>query len=112
MTAPDGTFIQFACAANQTDSNNLFAKHLLKNIAGKNEDIIDVFEVIVDDVYEESKKRQRPLSMNGLSDYRPVYLNQVKSCTYRVKLEFFIYLLNYSFPKELLVRKYFDSHLF
>jgi hypothetical protein len=92
MRAPNGTLIQFACAANQTVSNDLFTKHLLKNITKKNENITDVFEAIVNDVYEESRKSQQPQSMNGLLAYPPVYLNAVKSCTYRVKLKLFIYL--------------------
>jgi hypothetical protein len=75
MNAPPGTFIQFACAANQTVTNDLFTKHLLKNIAQENVDINDLFHRIADDVYRESNKRQRPLSMNGLHKHKQVYLN-------------------------------------
>jgi hypothetical protein len=79
-----GTFIQFACAPNQmvsddltTDSDNLFTKYLLKNIAQENIDVTDVFRRIVEGVSEGSNKKQQPLSMNGLDQHQPVYLNHV-----------------------------------
>ncbi len=75
MKTSDGAFIQFACAANQTVSNDLFTKHLLKNIAQENVDISDIFRRIADDVYRESNKKQRPWSMNGLLRHQQVYLN-------------------------------------
>ncbi|CAF1101778.1 unnamed protein product [Adineta steineri] len=81
---PPGVFIQFGCAADQMASdnyrindNNLYGKHLLKNIAQENVDIIDVFQRIMVDVSQESNKSQQPLSMNGLNQHQPVYLNQV-----------------------------------
>ena len=77
MKPPSRTFIQFACAANQTVTNDLFTKHLLRNIAQENVNITDIFQRIANDVYQESKNRQRPLSMNGLSRHEQVYLNEV-----------------------------------
>jgi hypothetical protein len=77
MEASDGTFIQFACAANQTVSNDLFTKHLLENIAQENVNVSDIFRRIADDVYRESNKRQRPWSMNRLSRHEQIYLNYI-----------------------------------
>jgi hypothetical protein len=75
IDAPAGSFIQFACDANQTANDDLFIKHLLKNIAQENVDIIDLFGRIADDVYRESNTRQRPLSMIGVHEHKQVYLN-------------------------------------
>jgi hypothetical protein len=75
MNAPAGTFIQFACAANQTVSNDLFTKHLLKNIAQENVDVSSIFEDITNKVYHESNRQQRPFFRNGLHQHRQVYLN-------------------------------------
>lgn len=79
-----GVFIQFSCGANQTteniaenNRNCLFTKHLLKNIAMENTDVSDIFSRISNDVFRESKQKQRPLSMNGLNQKRKVYLNEV-----------------------------------
>ncbi|CAF1987075.1 unnamed protein product [Rotaria magnacalcarata] len=83
---PSGTFIQFACAANQTidDSgekqrNSLFSKHLIRNIARKNINVTDVFRDIAKNVYLESNSVQKPLSMNGLGQHDGVFLNAVSS---------------------------------
>jgi hypothetical protein len=75
MKAPNGAFIQFACGANQTVNNDLFFKHLLKNIAEENVSATDIFRRIADDVYQESNKRQRPLSITGLHQHLEVYIN-------------------------------------
>ncbi len=75
MEASDRTFIQFACGANQTVNNDLFFKHLLKNIAEENVPATDIFRRVADDVYRESNRRQRPLSMTGLHQQMEVYIN-------------------------------------
>ncbi|CAM4930550.1 unnamed protein product [Rotaria socialis] len=79
-----GSFIQFACDANQTvddsgerDRNCLFTKHLLDNIGRKNVDVADIFLDISKNVYHESNRSQKPLSMNGLDRYGRVFLNEV-----------------------------------
>ena len=84
MTPTNGTWIQFSCDANstidgdaRTNHTNLFTKHLLKHIDQKNIDVRDVFRSIVDGVYQESNRRQRPLTMDGLSRTQQVYLNYV-----------------------------------
>jgi RAB protein geranylgeranyltransferase component A len=89
MTAPPGTFIQFSSSVNETTDDELFIKHSLKNIAEKNKDVREVFRRIADDVFLERHQRQRPLSINGLSEHEPIYLNQVEICTYRVYNCFF-----------------------
>jgi hypothetical protein len=71
----NGSFIQFACAANQTVRNDLFTKHLLRNITQANVNIPDMFRRIGEDVFQESGKKQRPWSVNGLSRHEPIYLN-------------------------------------
>ncbi|CAF4994493.1 unnamed protein product, partial [Rotaria sp. Silwood1] len=72
-----GAFIQFACAANEGVHNNLFTKHLLKNITQENTDISELFRWIAADVQRESHNKQRPLSINGLRHHQDVYLNEV-----------------------------------
>jgi len=81
---PVGTFVQFACGANQTasdgletDRNGLFTKHLLKHIANPNEDIIQIFRGTAADVFEESNRKQKPLGMDGLLRRGHIYLNEV-----------------------------------
>jgi len=75
METSNGVFIQFSCAANQTANNDLFTKHLLKNIAQENVDVRDIFGDIAGKVYRESNQRQKPLSMNGLGQQNQFYLN-------------------------------------
>jgi hypothetical protein len=75
MEASNGVFIQFSCAANQAVNNDLFTKHLLKNIAQENIDVRDIFGDIADKVYRESNQQQKPLSMNGLGQHNQFYLN-------------------------------------
>jgi predicted nucleotide-binding protein (sugar kinase/HSP70/actin superfamily) len=61
----------------RTDANNLYSKYLLKTIAQENIDVIEVLQRIVTDVLKETNKNQQPLSMNGLRQHQPVYLNHV-----------------------------------
>jgi hypothetical protein len=82
MTPPHGAVIQFNCDVNETveyssnaEGNNLFTKHLMKSIGRKNVDIRDIFQSVVDGVYEKSNRKQRPLTMNALPQDRQVYLN-------------------------------------
>jgi hypothetical protein len=89
---PDGTFIQFSCAANETADDDLFIKHLLENIAEKNVGVTDIFRRIADNVCLERYKRHRPLCIDGLSKYGDICLNQVTNSTYRMKMKFFIRL--------------------
>ena len=91
-----GVFIQFSCAANQTvrnieeaDDHCLFTKHLLRNIDEENVEITDIFQGIVGDVYRESNLAQKPLSINGLQDIEPVYLNEVEESTYMMIIKLF-----------------------
>jgi hypothetical protein len=75
MKPPKGAFIQFSCAANQAMNNDLFVKHLLENIAQGNVEMNEVFQDIINKVYRDSNRQQRPLSMNGLQKDQRVYLN-------------------------------------
>ncbi|CAF1324350.1 unnamed protein product [Adineta ricciae] len=84
VNAPAGTFIQFACGASktasdglETDRNGLFTKHLLKHIITPNEDIVQIFQGVAGDVYEESSGRQIPLSINGLLKKGHVHLSDL-----------------------------------
>lgn len=86
MDAPAGTFIQFACAANQTandglptERNGLFTKHLLNHMENSNEDIVQIFQDVAADVYEESKHQQSPISMNGIRRRGRIYLKDVSN---------------------------------
>lgn len=84
MTVPPETFIQFSCSANETSNDNLFMKHLLENISRKNVNLIDVFNKITENVYLERHRRQRPWSINGLSDHKPIYFNRVVRSMYKI----------------------------
>ncbi|UJR11542.1 hypothetical protein I4U23_015722 [Adineta vaga] len=77
MSPPDETFIQFACAASETSSQNLFTKHLLRNIRQENVPITEIFQQIVHDVSRKSHGMQNPLTMNGLRQHHQLYLNEM-----------------------------------
>jgi hypothetical protein len=86
MKPPPGAFIQFACVADQTAKNisetgrnSMFTKHLLGCITQENTHIADIFQHIVDDVYQESGRKQKPSFMNRLHQHQQVYLNAVAS---------------------------------
>ena len=90
-------FIQFSCAAKQTarsvvhsSCDGLFMKHLLRNIAKENVNIIDVFRTIVCDVYRESNLEQRPVFINGLPERQRICLNEVSRSMYRMIRNFFV----------------------
>ena len=99
MEASNGSLIQFATAANQTVTNDIFAQRLLKNITEENVDVGDLFRRIADDVYAESNRRQRPFSTNGLRQHQQVYLNSK-------------YLLcqNVVFEKKFLTQHFITGH--
>ena len=78
----DRTLIQFSCVANKIANDDLFAKYLLANIGQKHTDITDVFRHIASQVALERRRKQYPLSLNGLSDSQDVYINYVSECTY------------------------------
>lgn len=83
VAPPAGTFVQFACDADQTasdgletDRNGLFTKHLIKHIANSNEDIVQMFQGVAYDVFHESKKAQMPLQINKLLRPGRIYLKE------------------------------------
>ena len=79
INVPDGTFLQFACAANQTSIDDLFFRHLSKNLPEEDVEITEMFNRISKDVNEESKGKQQPLSINGLTKNKQIYLNPLKA---------------------------------
>jgi hypothetical protein len=111
MKPPSRTFIQFACAANQTVTNDLFTKHLLRHIAQENVNITDIFQRIANDVSQESKNKQRPLSMNGLSRHEQVYLNEVivpiVGNLNRIYIKYLALASNESYYQKQIMRIYF-----
>ncbi|CAF3297867.1 unnamed protein product [Rotaria sp. Silwood2] len=72
------TFVQFACSVDETIDDDLFFKHLLRNIDRQNIHVTDRFRDIIEDVYHRRRRKQRPFFQDGLSDANPVYLNQVE----------------------------------
>lgn len=76
------TFVQFACSAKETVDDDLFFKHLLRNLNRENVPISTVFQDIAEDVYDERGSEQK-LYQDGLSNVNSVYLNEVKQerCT-------------------------------
>ena len=71
--------IQFSCAANETNSDYLFAECLLKTITQKDTPVADIFRKITTDVYQ---KRYEPFLVEGLSQYGHIFLDQVINRTY------------------------------
>ncbi|CAF1402431.1 unnamed protein product [Adineta ricciae] len=71
------TLIQLSCAANKTSRDDLFSKKLLKHIAKENIDVRDLFQLITNDVLTESNQMQEPLTINGIKQHEPVYLNKM-----------------------------------
>lgn len=83
MNSPINTFITFACDENQrgsdnreTDRNSLYTNSLLKYVNKKNVDIGELLLQIADEVRRTSREKQQPILMNGLREYRNVYLNE------------------------------------
>jgi hypothetical protein len=81
-------FIQFSGAVHQAAISpqeavrcSLFTKHLVSMIKRKF-NIADLFQRISDSVYQESKYRQKPVSMNGLNELSKDFLIKVISGTY------------------------------
>lgn len=79
MNVQSGVFVQFSCAAGQTTADDLFFKHLLKNIAQENVELTEMFNRVSNDVSRESNNKQRPLSINGLPKTKQIILNPIKS---------------------------------
>lgn len=79
MNAPDGrkVFIQFSYAANETTNDDLFNKHLLRNIDRANVHISNVFRDIAEDVYRKRRRQLETYSTSTLPENQPVYLNEV-----------------------------------
>ncbi|CAF1418384.1 unnamed protein product [Adineta ricciae] len=69
--------IQLSCAANKTSRDDLFSKKLLKHVAKENIDVRDLFQLITNDVLTQSNQMQEPLTINGIRQHEPVYLNKV-----------------------------------
>ena len=55
----------------------MFNQELLKQIGEENIDVRDLFKSITDNVYRNSNRRQRPLSIDGLPKGEAIYLNEV-----------------------------------
>lgn len=105
MPAHRGAFIQFACSAGETVNDDLFIRHLLRNIAQENLPVTALFQQIADKVYSQRNDTQRPLSIDGLSNGRSIYLNKVNTCTYTITARSSICLfknLGFQFLKEYL----------
>lgn len=75
MIAPQGTLIQFSCAANQASNDDCFAKHFLENITQEYVEINIILQDISNTVYHNNNNQRRPWSMNNLQSDRHVYFN-------------------------------------
>ena len=73
LNGPDGALIQYS---SSTDHHNLFTKSLLENIAENDIHVADMFRKVAAMVWRESDGTQRPVTMNKLEQFRPVYLNE------------------------------------
>lgn len=70
-------FILFACPVDKTINDNVFSKHLLRNIGRENVRITDVLHGIGEDVYYNRRRRLRPYFTSELLDDQPIYLSEV-----------------------------------
>ena len=75
MVAPQGTLIQFSCAANQASNDDCFTKHLFEKITQENVEINAILQDISNTVYRNNNNQQRPWSMNNLQTDRQFYFN-------------------------------------
>lgn len=85
MKAPRRTIIQYACAIQETvsdnngiDSKQLFHKHLLENIKQPNLDIFDLLTFTNNAVKRDSQGRQCPVTIREENDYPEVIINEHK----------------------------------
>jgi hypothetical protein len=87
MRKHSGAFIQFACSANETTDDDLFIKHLLKNIGRENVHVTKVFQDIREDISQQRYSRQEPFFQDGLEKADLISLNQVelKTRMYKIK---------------------------
>ncbi|UJR32717.1 hypothetical protein I4U23_020176 [Adineta vaga] len=74
MEAPYNTLIQFACASNRTTTNNLYFKHLVKNITEPDVKLVDIFKNVREDVSEETYKTQKPFTTYEWNEDDEIYL--------------------------------------
>ncbi|UJR32716.1 hypothetical protein I4U23_020175 [Adineta vaga] len=77
MKASDKTLIQYACAANKTNPNNLYMECLLRNIVEENVNIVDIIQRITDEVTIESDERQRPFITHRLRANAEIFFNEI-----------------------------------
>lgn len=70
--------IQFSCAANKKTNDDLFNKHLLRNIDRGNVSIDKLFQNIGENVYRQRRRQLRPYFTSGLAEDEPIYLNEVE----------------------------------
>ncbi|UJR16626.1 hypothetical protein I4U23_003526 [Adineta vaga] len=82
INLPGETIIQFACDFDQTSNdiisnerNTLYTKALLQHTTREFVHVNDIFKSIENDVYQQSNRQQRPVSVNRLSEGLQVFLN-------------------------------------
>ena len=79
-----GTLIQFSGTTNRTVEdlrkdcrNTLFTAELLTRICKENMCAIEIFQEMVNNVYNKSDHQQKPLCMNGCPKEWKIFLNEV-----------------------------------
>lgn len=77
MQPVPSAFIQFSAGDGQAARDELFTKHLLKNLTREHTDVRKLFQGISDAVYQESGGQQKPLAIDGLEPGKPVYLFEI-----------------------------------
>jgi hypothetical protein len=87
MAKHSRAFIQFACSANETVDDDLFIKHLLRNIERENVPVTKIFQDIREDISHKRHSKQLPFFEDGLTTADLICLNQVKVTrrTYKIK---------------------------
>jgi hypothetical protein len=72
------TFVQFACPVNETADDDLFFKHLIRNIDRQNIPIAKVFYDIAENVHQQRHGTRKPFHPAELQNDISVYLNLVE----------------------------------
>lgn len=88
---PDGVLIQYSSSTDRisnvttnTGRHSLFTKYLLENIIESDVHVADMLRKVTTIVWRQTDGTQRPVMMNKLEQFRPVYLNEEKFSEYYV----------------------------
>lgn len=93
VTSLPEALIQLMCTASEKvridearSQNDIFHKHLIKNIS-RSDDIVTILQDIITDVHQESRGVQQTLLMHGLCSRRKIFLSRLSKGMYMYKIK-------------------------